>query len=258
MVKWMRCPRCGRFSKEVKVLDESGRWVVYSDCVNCGRVSLDEEAVPEWPEFEKKTDFVKVFLALFLVVSVGITGFLYYRMTQYELVIEDFQVKYLDLLNSYQSLLNTSSSLELFYGELQEMYSVLRGEYSVLEGMYSDLLRENVVLQREFDEIMSFNRSVLLEYNRTLDLSAGGNVTLSYETIYAGYVEVNFSSSVDVFFWVGSSVTEDRYYARYPPFPETTLNGTIMVPAYGELYIFMKNPSEDASASVTLTVKYVY
>jgi len=254
----MRCPRCGRFSKEVKVLDESGRLVVYSDCVNCGRVSLDEKAIPEWPEFEKKIDFVKVFLALFLVVSVGITGFLYYRMTQYELVIEDFQVKYLDLLNNYQSLLNTSSSLELFYDELQEMYSVLRGEFSVLEGMYSDLLREKVALQREFDEIMSFNRSVLLEYNRTLDLSAGGNVTLSYETIFAGYIEVNFTSLVEIFFWVGSSVTENNYYARYPPFPETASNGTIRVPAYGELYIFIKNPSEDVSAIVILTVKYVY
>jgi hypothetical protein len=258
MVKWMRCPRCGRFSKEVKVLDESGRWVVYSDCVNCGRVSLDEEEIPEWPEFEKKTDFVKVFLALFLVISVGMTGFLYYRMTQYELVIEDFQVKYLDLLSNYQSVLNTSSSLELYYDELQEMYSVLREEYSVLEGMYSELLREKVALQREFDEIMGFNRSILLENNRTIELSAGGNVTLSYEIIYAGYIELNFTSSVDIFFWVGSSVTENDYYARYPPFPETVSNGTFAVPAHGGLFIFIKNPSEDASAIVALTVKYVY
>ena len=83
-------------------------------------------------------------------------------------------------------------------------------------------------------------------------------MTLSYETIYAGYIEVNFTSSVDIYFWVGSSVTEDHYYARYPPFPETASNGTFAVPAYGELYIFIKNPSEDASASVALTVKYVY
>ncbi len=254
----MRCPRCGRFSKEVKILDESGEWVVYSECVKCGRVSLDEEEALEWPEFERKTDFVKVFLAVFLVISVGITGFLYYRMTQNELVIEDFQVQYLDLLNNYQILLNTSSNFELYYNELQEMYSVLRGEYSVLEGVYSDLLREKVALQREFDEIMSFNRSILLENNRTLDLSAGGNVTLSYEIIYAGYIEVNFTSSVDIFFWVGSSVTENDYYARYPPFPGTESNGSFSVPACGKLFIFIKNPSEDTSANVTLTVKYVY
>lgn len=254
----MRCPRCGRFCKRVEVLDESGRSVAYSDCVNCGRISLDEKVVPERPEVEKKSVFVPIFVALILVISVGMTGYLYYRMIQVELVVEEYQVSYVDLLNNYRFLLNTSSSLEMYYSEIQEMYLVLRGEYSVLEGMYSDLLREKAALQKEFDEIMGFNRSLILENNRTVELSVGGDTTLSYETIYAGYLEVYFTSSVDIFFWVGSSLTEDRYYSRYPPFPETALNGTILVPVYGDLYIFIKNPSEDASASVTLTVKYVY
>jgi hypothetical protein len=254
----MRCPKCRRFSKEVKVPDEKGELTTYSDCIYCGRILVEKKVIREGPEIERKLDLVKVFLALFFVVSAGLSGFFYYRMVQDGLVIGDLQARYLNLHSSYLSLLNTSSSLESYYNELQGMYSVLRSEYSDLENLYSDLLREKVALQREYDEIMNFSRSVFLEHNRTLDLSAGGNVTLSYNTIFSGFIEVNFTSSYDVFFWVGSSVTKNEFYARYPSFPETATNGMFTVPACATLYIYVKNPNEDVSAIVTLTIKYTY
>jgi hypothetical protein len=254
----MRCPKCKRYSKEVKVPDEKGELITYSDCIHCGRILVGKEVVREGPEIEKKLDMMKVFLALFIMISAFLSGFFYYRITQDELIVGDLLAKYLDLHSSYLSLLNTSSSLESYYNELQGMYSVLRSEYSELENLYSDLLREKVALQREFDEITNFSRSVFLEHNKTLELSAGGNVTLSYNTIYSGFIEVNFTSSSDVFFWVGSSVTKDEFYARYPPFPETATNGTFVMPACATLYIYVKNPNADIGISLTMTIKYTY
>ena len=206
----------------------------------------------------EKTDYVKVSLAVLFIISAGSSGLFYYRLTQKRLLVEDFNIKYQELYDNYLTLLNTTSSIGDQYYELQDMYSTLRSEYSGLESRYSVLLQEEAALRSEFDDIKDFGKSVVLEDNRILNLTAGGDVKISYDTIFAGYVVVNFTSSTDVYFWVGSSVTENEYYARFPPFPDTATNGTFTIPACATVYVYVMNPNEERGAIVNLTIKYVY
>ncbi len=83
-------------------------------------------------------------------------------------------------------------------------------------------------------------------------------MTISYDIDIAGYLEVNFTSSTDVFFWIGSSVAGGDYYSRYPPFPETSTGGTFEVPVCATTYFFIKNADEEADASITFSIKYLY
>ena len=138
------------------------------------------------------------------------------------------------------------------------MYSTLRSEYSDLESRYSTLQQDYTALRGELDDVMNLGKSIVLEDNRTLELSAGGNTTLSYDTFYAGYIEVNFTSSTDVYIWVGSSVTEDEYYARFPSYPDTASSGAFRIPVCATVYIYIMNTSEELDALVNLTIKYVY
>jgi hypothetical protein len=38
----MRCPKCGRFCKEVKVPGKGGGMSIYADCSACGRILVEE------------------------------------------------------------------------------------------------------------------------------------------------------------------------------------------------------------------------
>ncbi len=38
----MRCPKCGRFCKEVRVPGRGGGLSVYADCSSCGRTLVEE------------------------------------------------------------------------------------------------------------------------------------------------------------------------------------------------------------------------
>jgi hypothetical protein len=194
-------------------------------------------------------------------MSAGLSGYFYYVINQDRLIIEDYSTRYLDLHARHLELTNVSTSLEAYYGELQDMYSVLRGEYSNLEDSYSALMQERVALQNEMhtlEEIVNLNESLLLEEDKTLELLPDGNITLSYDTTYAGYLLVNFTASSDIYIWVGSSVTENEYYARYPPFPNTAVHGSFALPVCATVYINISNPSEEIEAAVTLSIKYIY
>jgi hypothetical protein len=271
----MKCPNCGRFSKGVKVLKEDGESAIYSECSYCGRILLDKPEEKSGSEVEKKNDFkkrffsefitktdlVKVSLIILFVMSAGLSGYLYYVINQDRLIIKDFSMRYLELHNNYRALSNVSTSIETYYEELQDMYSVLRNEYSYLEDSYTAIMQEKASLQNELhvlEDVLDLNASILLEYDKTLELSPEGNITLSYDTIYAGYLFVNFTASSDIYIWVGSSVTENEYYSRYPPFPKTAFNGTFTVPACAIVYININNPSEEMEAIVTLSISYIY
>ena len=271
----MRCPKCGRFSKEVKVSKEDGESAIYSDCSYCGRIILNKPEEKGGSEVEKKNDFkkrffsefitktdlVKVSLIILFVMSASLSGYLYYVINQDRLIIKDFSMRYLELYNSYWELSNVSTSLETYYEEFQDMYSVLRSEYFYLEDSYTALIQERASLQNELhilEDVLDLNASILLENDKTFGLSPEGNITLSYDTIYAGYLFVNFSASSDIYIWVGSSVVENDYYARYPPFPKTAFNGTFTVPACAIVYININNPSEETEAIVTISINYIY
>ena len=279
----MRCPKCGRFCK-VKISEDDERLQIYADCSFCGIVDLEREDVGK--VVEETTDYVKMFLAAFAVVLIGTSAFLYMRVSEgndtiayANSIIEEIQnhylqlnVSYFDLEGNYLSLLNMSESLEVYYSELQGMYSTLRDEYDNLEDMYSVLVLEKAELQEDYselegikdsiqgelDDILSFSKATYLERDASYDLSAGENMTLSYDVTYAGYVVVEFDSLTDIYFWVGSSVSGDGYYARYPSFPNTAFNGTFTVPVCADVYLFIVNTDVDVDTSVTLTVEYVY
>ena len=261
----MRCPKCGRFSKEIMISDIDGNRVVFSDCKFCGKILLDKKLMVEPHEVFKKTDYVKVVLTALVIALSGSTGFIYYQFYQGQLAMDALQTDYMTLHGSYLSLHNTSATLERFYqelegyyDELQDMYATLRGEYSNLENMYSNVSMERALLQSEFDDVVGLRKSLVLEENRSLDLAAGENVTISYDIDYAGYLEINFSSTTDVYIWIGSSVSDGDYYSRYPPFPQTSTGGTFEVPVCATTYFFIKNTDDEAGASITLSIKYVY
>ena len=288
----MRCPNCGRFCK-VKISEDDEKIRVYADCSVCGIIDLErkdvEKVTGEKTDYVKRffaADYVKMLLAAFTVILIGTSAFLFFKVNEGNNTIayansiieelgyiyQQLNSSYFDLAGNYLSLLNTSESLEGFYSELQGMYSTLRGEYDNLEDMYSVLVLEKAELQDDYseledirdsiqgelDDILSFSKAVYLERNASYELPAGGNMTLSYEITFAGYVEVEFNSSTDVYFWVGSSVSEDGYYARYPSFPNTAYNGTFTIPVCANVYLFIVNTNVDVGASVTLTIEYVY
>ena len=298
----MRCPNCGRFCK-VKISEDDEKIQVYADCSHCGIIDLEKKEVDKVAEERKEvgevaeetTDYVKMllggdnvkmFLAVFTVILICTSAFLYLKVNEgnntiayANSIIEEMGYGYQQLNNSYYDLegnylllLNTSSSLEDYYSELQGMYSTLRDEYDNLEDMYSVLALEKAELQDDYselkgikdsiqgelDDILSFVKATYLEQNVSYELPAGGNMTLSYNITYAGYIEVEFNSTTDIYFWVGSSVSENGYYARYPSFSNTAYNGTITIPVCAHVYLFIVNANVDAGAIVTLTIEYIY
>ena len=240
------------------------------------------EEITSGERIEEKPDYVKIFLIIFMVVFGGASAFLYYQVGERNLEIDailavahenysNLNDSYGSLEGDYLSLLNTSAALEGYYSDLQGMYSSMRGEYSILEDSYSNLTREQAVLlgdyfallderdglEEELEGLLTFSEETVLG-NMTVEILPEGNVTLIYDVEYAGYVEVNFSSSVDVLFWVGGSGIEGTYYARYPDYPNTAFNGTFTVPVIETAYLYVGNPNEELAAAVSFMVRYIH
>jgi len=168
------------------------------------------------------------------------------------------EAEYYVILKEKIDLKNNIIQLEDEYSNLSRAHSVLKSNYTHLEDECSALFQDKMDLEREFNNIINLNKTVFLEKNRSLEIDPSGSTILSYGTIYAGYVDVNFTSSTDIYFWIGSNVTENYYYARYPSFPSTATNGTFMVPICSTIYIYIKNPNTDIVAEIILTIKLIY
>jgi hypothetical protein len=152
------------------------------------------------------------------------------------------------------------------------MYQDLRKEYSDLQDIYSGTIQENTelidqisqlnlekeVIQKELDDTLSFSKSTIIDNNSSYAIPPGGNTTIQYEIIYAGYIEVNFTSTTDIYLWIGSPVSEDTYYFRFPAFPRTAFNGTFSVPVSNAVFLFIENTDVEASSVVIITIKYTY
>ena len=202
----MKCPKCGRFSKVIEVYENEKDKSVYSDCSVCGRIFIDKIKNEVGSGINKTTEYVKVLFIILFVLSVGLSGFLYFNIYNNTLGIDDLSRIYMDLRNEYLVLRNVSSSLEAYYEELQEMYSTLRGEYSQLEDSYTSSLQEKASLYNEVDalnDIINLEESTFLEYNKSIQLLPERNITLSYDTIYAGYIIVDYNASSDIVLWIG-------------------------------------------------------
>ena len=291
----MRCPECKKYSKEIRTTEKNGSTSIYSECKKCGKILVDR-IQRETTQVDKKTDFmkpssmlinegvetelgrttgsmktlreyarrtdaVKILLVIFSVFTACVTGFFLYGMTQDQRVIKDIQVGYLDLYDRYLTLEKNFSITNRYYNEITEMYSDLRDEYSEYAEGYVIISREKNTLQNEvavLEEIINFERYIIFESDKIVELPPQGNATLLYETNYAGFIEVNFTASTDIFLWIGSSISEEVYFARFPIFPNTAVNGSFKIPVCSTVYINISNPNEENEVDVRLSVKYTY
>jgi len=152
------------------------------------------------------------------------------------------------------------------------MYDTLREEYSDLQERQTNIISENVKIkqeysktldeknkiQKELDEIISFSKNKTLVQNGFYELGPGENQTLYYDLLYAGYIEIIFNATTEIYMWIGSSITEGSYYSRYPTFPGTSYNGHFIVPASQTVYVFLVNTDIKSTSDIVLSIEYVY
>lgn len=276
--------------------DENGVLKQFSVCSECGEIEIDsnydevksgdktDSSISVFSVF-RAIDFVRISLILIMVIFGATSIFFYLEVFEKDTTIDALTMNvetiyasyltlnesYVSLANNYLSLLNDTTTLEGYYSELLEMYSSIRGEYSTLEDSFSvltqnhadlqsdffSLLDERDSLERELDNLLSFSRDQVLE-EAVIDILPEGNVTRVYDIQYAGIIVVNFSSTVDIVFWVGSSVTEGVYYSRFPNYPNTASYGNFTVPVLETVYLYIGNPNDELSTTVSFSVNYRY
>jgi hypothetical protein len=225
-------------------------------------------------------------VVLLIVTSIS-SGLFYYQTTRKQTLIDDLESEYSYLIETYHLALNTSSIISNYYNELNEYYKELEENYNELQRFYDEseqkreriqndyfefenkyvsLLTEKERIQDELarahDEIenmVNFKKQIVLETNKSITVPPKYNTTLTYSLTHAGYVELNVSSNIEIIIWIGSSITDEIYYARFPPsFPDTLTEGTMIVPAVLTTYIYILNPSEFIEAEIMLTLTFTY
>ena len=270
----IRCPKCGELSKEEKIV-EDGIVKVYCDCANCGKILVNQYDETKAPislikDFSNQlAQYILIFntrfkkYSLIAIVSIlvlfsGLSYYLYDQLVESRIFIYDQQIRYSELNNNYLELMNTTESINDYYEEIQERYNNLTLEYQYLEDRYDNIYREKNHIDQELNEIILLQKTTIFEDNKTIELPAMSNITLTYDAIYAGYLIVNYTSSGEIVFWLGSSITENRYYARYPSFPDTTKQGSIKIPVCSTVYVFILNPNDEIDIMVNLDIQYFY
>jgi hypothetical protein len=257
----------------VNIKKRFGKEEIVSVCTYCGETTLFSEKPLE--KLGRSFDYIKIVLIITSIIFAGASGFFYFRSR----ALLSLDAQYTELADNYAILLNISDTLREYYdntrtnySELQIMYQNLRQEYSDLLSLQSGSIQENAelldkisqlnlekeVIQKELDDLLSFSKSTIIENNLSRVIPPGGNTTLTYDIVYAGYIEVNFTSTTDIFLWIGSPISEDAYYFRYPAFPHTAFNGTFIVPVSNAVYLFIKNVDVELSGEVIITIKYTY
>ncbi len=204
------------------------------------------------------TEYILVVLLFLVVLLSGFSWFLYDQLSERQVLTSDLEYRFSELSDNYLVLANTTTIVKGYYEELREMYSTLGNEYENLNDRYVIVSNEKSNIEKELNEIFNFQKIIIFEDNKTIDLSAMDNITLTYDAIYAGYITVNYTSSGEIVFWFGSSVTDDKYYARYPAFPNTTKQGSIKIPVCSTTYVYIINPNYELEVTVNLDIKYFY
>jgi hypothetical protein len=135
-------------------------------------------------------------------------------------------------------------------------FEVAQLQYLDLLSNYSSLVLEKEYFQSELYEILNFKKVFPLENGRIIELQSDGDITLVYNFSYAGYLEINFTSSNDVYFWVGSSI-DNEYYSRYPLWPDVARSGSVRLPICKDVILYAKNPN-DEDITINLTLRIIY
>lgn len=207
---------------------------------------------------QNDTKYILVVFLFLVVLLSGLSWFLYDQVSERQVLTSDLEYRFSELSDNYLVLANTTTIVKGYYEELREMYSTLGNEYENLNDRYVIVSNEKSNIEKELNEIFNFQKIIIFEDNKTIDLSAMDNITLTYDAIYAGYITVNYTSSGEIVFWFGSSVTDDKYYARYPAFPNTTKQGSIKIPVCSTTYVYIINPNYELEVTINLDIKYFY
>jgi hypothetical protein len=239
-----------------------------------------------------RLNFVLIGSILLIVCGIFTTGFYFQQNNLKNSNIRGLVKNYAELVNEYNSCLLTANVLNDYYEELFYNYEQLKVSYETildsgttvddnetalflekLQEEYSRLQNRTLILQEEIDslryeldalslemnEILNLEKYVVLDENRTIEIQPDGNATLVYDITYAGYMTINVTSSSEIVIWVGSSLTDGIYYARFPSsFPDTLTESSIIVPICSTTYLYVINPSDQDIVYVELSISYVY
>jgi hypothetical protein len=196
---------------------------------------------------KEATDNKLVIILIFAVILLsGLDLFLFFKLNDVKMVEAN-----------YDALENRTGTLETYYQQLQDQYSSLMTDYTDMKGRYEALIQSNALLQREYNDVINHNRQVLVEEKNNVRLAPGENVTIVYEILASGYVEVEVISTKEIYVWVGSSFVDEIYYARFPSFPQTASVFSFKVPASPSLYFFIENADTD-EAEIVYSINLVY
>ena len=241
------------------------------------------------PPEDTGTDTRTILLTAAIILLATSTGFLYYRMTQLNTSLTNLQQLHIALQQDYLTLYNSYTTLEQNYNESRDMYITLRDEFTSLENDYTQTLQDKIAAEHqiqtlqanitqlqanltqlqtqhttlrvqntELQQILNLEKRMYLENNKTLEIQGEDSTLLTYEMSYAGYIQVNFTASTDIYFWVGTNITDNQYYARHPAFPNTVTEGTFTTPVVNTIYLLVTNPNYEITTTVNLTIRYYY
>lgn len=228
----------------------------------------------------KYVNFFVLGLVCVVIITLSTSIFFYYQTITNNSAIKDLQIKHTELIKEYDSAINTVNILRNYNDELLHNYELLKSSYEELQDYYEELqidlqnlqnekiklennylkvLEEKNSLEKELNNIENFENINVLETDKLLVIQPKKNVTLSYDTTFAGYIQINISASKDIIIWIGSSITDELYYARLPPsFPNTITQGSFVVPTCCTTHIFVINPNENTEVEVELSITYTY
>jgi flagellar basal body-associated protein FliL len=195
-----------------------------------------------------KRDKIIIYILLIIVIILCCTsGLLYYNLKNAN-----------NLEKELLELYNRSNQVENYYIKINDMYLNLREEYEYVYEEYSKLNLKNILIEKEYDEILNYKKVIMLEKEKSITLLSKENNTAIYEIPFSGYVQINFTSTDDIYFWIGSTSIEQVYYSRFPSFPDIEKSGSFMIPVLPNLVIFIANPSEESSIDLIYSIKFVY
>lgn len=140
---------------------------------------------------ESRDNVIIISLMCVCIFAIVSSLFFYTQTTRKNLVIQDLESRYLDVINTstvlrsyYDELHNNYKELELnfedlmgFFDELQIDLEEVQNDYLTLENRYASLLTEKETLQveldaraRELDDLLNLRNQIVLEENKILEI----------------------------------------------------------------------------------------
>ena len=153
----------------------------------------------------------------------------------------------------------------------QEEITLLQSELQDKEKEITSLKEKITLLQEEIaslneritslSDIVNLKVKSNLERDKTVNIPAGEEIVLSYNTPYGGYLLVRYTATGGVCMWFENTFVGGYYY-RYPV-PTSGFSyassGSFVVPVLpGTTTIHIVNPDLLLGATVTLTIEYYY